>query len=140
MSGSKSLNVYSLDEGAVHFSAALAFLDKHSSCASDGQVADFLISYPRLLFLRVEISAGVDVLRRHFPRVERLGDDVYGVIARNAYVMMLVNNARYQEAAAIQRQAIRIAERLGDRISRAYAFYGGNCAFDDHCAKAARRI
>jgi hypothetical protein len=37
---------------------------------------------------------------------------------------MLVNNARYQEAAAIQRQAIRIAERLGDRISRAYAFYG----------------
>ena len=124
MSGSKSLNVYSLDEGAVHFSAALAFLDKHSSCASDGQVADFLISYSRLLFLRVEISAGVDVLRRHFPRVERLGDDVYGVIARNAYVMMLVNNARYQEAAAIQRQAIRIAERLGDRISRAYAFYG----------------
>jgi predicted ATPase len=59
MSGSKSLNVYSLDEGALHFCAALAFLDKHSSCASDGQVADFLISYSRLLYLRVEIVLGL---------------------------------------------------------------------------------
>jgi predicted ATPase/class 3 adenylate cyclase len=124
MSGSKSLNVYSLDESLVHFTAALAFLDNHSSCATDGQVTDFLISYSRLLLLRLEVTAAVDVLQRYFSRVESLGDHVNGVVARSTYVLLLANNARYQEAAAIQRQALGIAERLGDSTSKAYAFYG----------------
>ena len=44
MAGTKSLSVYSLDEAATHFTAALALLDKNPDCASDDQVADFL--YP----------------------------------------------------------------------------------------------
>ena len=44
MAGSKSLSVYSLDEAATHFAAALATLDKNSDCASDDQVAEFLVS------------------------------------------------------------------------------------------------
>ena len=38
MAGSKSLSVYSLDEAAIHFTAALALLDKNPDCASDDQV------------------------------------------------------------------------------------------------------
>ena len=49
MAGSKSLSVYSLDEAATHFTAALALLDKNPNCASDDQVADFLVSYTLLV-------------------------------------------------------------------------------------------
>ena len=49
MAGSKSLSVYSLDEAATHFTAALALLDKNPDCASDDQVAEFLVSYALLL-------------------------------------------------------------------------------------------
>ena len=49
MAGSKSLSVYSLDEAATHFTAALALLDKNPDCASDDQVAEFLVSYTLLL-------------------------------------------------------------------------------------------
>ena len=44
MAGSKSLSVYSLEEAATHFAAALALLDKNPDCASDDQFADFLVS------------------------------------------------------------------------------------------------
>ena len=43
MAGSKSLSVYSLDEATTHFTAALALLDKNPDCASDDQVAEFLV-------------------------------------------------------------------------------------------------
>jgi predicted ATPase len=49
MAGSKSLGVYSLDEAATHLMAALTLLDNNSDCASDEQVADFLVSYALLL-------------------------------------------------------------------------------------------
>jgi predicted ATPase len=49
MAGSKSLGVYSLDEATTHFSAALALLDKDPDCASDDQVADFLVVMSRCL-------------------------------------------------------------------------------------------
>jgi predicted ATPase len=49
MAGSKSLSVYSLDEAANHFAAALALLDKNPDCALDDQVAEFLVSYTLLL-------------------------------------------------------------------------------------------
>jgi class 3 adenylate cyclase len=45
MAGSKSLSVYSLDEARTHFTNALALLDKNQDCASDEQVAEFLVSY-----------------------------------------------------------------------------------------------
>ena len=40
MAGSKSLSVYSLEEGTTHFNAALALLDENPDCASNDQVAD----------------------------------------------------------------------------------------------------
>ena len=56
MAGSKSLSVYSLDEAAAHFSAALALLDKNPDCASDDQVADFFVPYTLLLNMNVQIE------------------------------------------------------------------------------------
>ena len=39
MAGARSLGVYSLDEAANYFTAALALLDNNPDCASDDQVS-----------------------------------------------------------------------------------------------------
>jgi predicted ATPase len=49
IAGRKSLDLYSLDEAAAHFSSALRLLDRNPSCASDAQIADYILSYTRLL-------------------------------------------------------------------------------------------
>jgi predicted ATPase len=45
MAGTKSLSVYSLDEAATYFTAALALLDKNADCAADDRVVDFFVSF-----------------------------------------------------------------------------------------------
>lgn len=45
MAGGKSLSVYSLDETAVHLSAGLVCLNNNPDCATDDQVAEFLVLY-----------------------------------------------------------------------------------------------
>ena len=42
MAGTKSLSVYSLDEAATYFAAALALLDKNADCAADDRVVVLL--------------------------------------------------------------------------------------------------
>ena len=48
MAGSKSLGVYSLSEAGAHLGAALALLDSNVDCASDDEVAEFLVNYALL--------------------------------------------------------------------------------------------
>jgi len=66
MAGAKSLGVYSLDEASAHFTAALALLDKNPACASDGQVADFLVSYAAVLEMSEKIKVLIDLLEPTF--------------------------------------------------------------------------
>ncbi len=121
MAGSKSLSVYSLDGAATHFTAAFALLEQNPDCASDGQVADFLVSYTLLLNMTIQVTAMIDVLQRYLPRVDRLGDDPRAVLIRHQYVFALLWNTRFQEAAAMQRETSPIADRLGDSRSKAYS-------------------
>ena len=62
MAGSKSLGVYSLDEAATHFTAALSLLDNNVDCASDDQVAEFLVSYAMFSNLNAKIENTIRVL------------------------------------------------------------------------------
>ena len=124
MSGSKSLSVYSLDEAANHFAAALALLDENPDCALDDQVAEFLVSYTLLLNMSRRLNVMVDVLKRYLPRINRLGDDPRAVLIRHHYVFALVWSARYGEAAVVQRQTSPMADRLGDNKSKAYSLAG----------------
>ena len=121
MAGSKSLSVYSVDEATTHFTAALALLDKNPDCASDDQVADFLVSYTLLLNVSYQYLVLIDVVERYLARIDRLGDDPRAVRIRHHYGFTLVWNTRYREAAAMQRETAPIAERLGDSTSRAYS-------------------
>ena len=122
MAGSKSLSVYSLDEAANHFAAALALLDKNPDCALDDQVAEFLVSYTLLLNMNRKFNVMIDLLEPYLPRVNCLGDDSRAVLIRHHYMLALVYAARYEEAAVIQRQTSPMADRLGDNRSKAYSY------------------
>jgi hypothetical protein len=124
MAGSKSFSVYSLAEAAKHFSAALAILDKNPDCASDKQVAEFLVPYGHVLILNMQFNVLADVLERHLERVDRLGIDPRVVIVRHQYVNGLYFNSRYREMEVVQRKTWEIAYRLTDARSKAYALAG----------------
>jgi class 3 adenylate cyclase/tetratricopeptide (TPR) repeat protein len=121
MAGSKSLGVYSLDEAITHLTAALALLDGNRDCATDDQIAEFLVPYLTLLLVNAQISASIDVFDRYAARVDCLGDDPRVVLIRHHYVMALISNTRYREAAVVQREISILADRLGDGRSKAYA-------------------
>ena len=124
MAGSKSLSVYSLGEAANHFTAALALLDKQPDCASDDQVAEFLVPYTLLLNMCNKIKATITVLSRYQIRIDRLGLDQRVVLIRHNYVFALLWNSRYRDATVIQQEASPIASRLGDGRSKAYSLAG----------------
>jgi predicted ATPase len=94
MSGARSFSVYSLDEAAIHFNAALALLNRNPNCASDDQVAEFLVPYTLLLNMTLKLEVMIDVLKRYLPRVDRLGDDPRAVLIRQQYAYTLLLNAR----------------------------------------------
>ena len=121
LAGTKSLSIYSLDEAATHLTAALALLDKNPDCASDAQVADFLLSYLILLESSAQVKREIDVLTRYLARIDRLGDNPIAVLIRSVYIAALLLNARYREAAAMHRETSRMADRLGDAGSKAWA-------------------
>jgi hypothetical protein len=123
MAGSKCLGVYSIDEAMIHFTAALALLEK-PNCASDDQVADFLVPYTLLLNLCLKLRTTIDVLQRFSTRIDRLGDDPRVVLIRHKYIFALLWNGRYRDAFAMQQETSPIADRLGDSRSLAYSLAG----------------
>ncbi len=124
MAGSKSLGVYSLDEASAHLTTALALVDKHPASISDAQLAEFFVSYALLMNIRLQVRLMIEVLTRYLLRIDRLGDDPKLVLIRHHYVFALLWSARYREAAAMQRDTLAIADRLGDSGSKAYALAG----------------
>jgi len=102
MVGSKSLSVYSLDEAKTHFTNALALLDKNQDCASDEQVAEFLVSYTLLLNMNGTMQALIGIFERYAARIARIGDDPRAVLIRHQCAFALVRSTRFREAAAMQ--------------------------------------
>ena len=124
MAGAKSLAVYSLDEATSYFAAGLALLDKNPTCASNDQVADFFVPYTRLLSVMVQLKTLIEVFDRYLTRIDCLGNDSRVVIVRHRLVIALVWNARYRDAAALQRETSRIADHLKESRSKAYSLAG----------------
>ena len=124
MAGSKSLGVYSLDEAATHFTAALALLDKNPDCVSDDQVADFLVSYTLLLNMSVKLRQLLMCLNALGAHRSAWATIQEPFVIRHHYVFALLWNARYRDAAAMQRETSPIADRLGDSRSKAYSLAG----------------
>jgi tetratricopeptide (TPR) repeat protein len=121
MAGNKALDVYSLDEATTHLTSALALLDKHPTCASDNEFAEFFVAYSFLLNISDRYKVLIDTLERHLPRIDHMGDDPSVLLIRFAYALTLAQNARYRDATVAQRKTFEMAYRLGDSRSKAYA-------------------
>jgi tetratricopeptide (TPR) repeat protein len=124
LAGAKSLGVYSLDEAATHFGAALALLDKNPGCASDDQVVEFLVPYTAYLSMSIKIKLMISVLQRYLARVDSRADDPRTVLIRHHYVFALLWNTRYPEAATVQKETAQITSNLKDSRSKAYSLAG----------------
>jgi len=121
MAGTKSLSVYSLEEATTHFTSAVNLLNKNPACASDDQVAEFLVSYTFLLNMTAQIRTTIAVTERYLTRIARLSDDARAVLIRHNYVFALLWNTRYRLASEVQREARQMAGRLDDSRPKAYA-------------------
>jgi class 3 adenylate cyclase/tetratricopeptide (TPR) repeat protein len=121
MAGRKSLGVYSIDEATAHFAAALSLLNDNPDCASEDQIADFLVPYTLLLNMNAKLKLMIDVVQRYLTRIDRLGLDPRVGLIRHQYVFALLWSARYPEAAAMQRETSLMANRSGDSRSKAYS-------------------
>jgi len=99
-------------------------LDHNPDCATDSEVADFLVNYLLLLNLVHHIPELIPAVERYRPRIDRLGDDRRAVLILHQRVISLVWIGRYREAAAAQDEISIMADRLGDDLSTAYSAAG----------------
>ena len=70
--------------------------------------------------MSIKFKVMIDVIRRYLPRIDSLSDNPRVVLIRHHYAFALCWNGKYREAAAVQRETLPIAERLGDARSKAY--------------------
>ena len=124
MAGAKSLGVYSLDEAQNHFNAAVAILDKNPDCASDQQVAEFLVDYTLLLSALGELRKVVNAADKYASRLVSLGDNAQTILIVHHKVMSLVYMGQFRAAKMAQEIISPMADRLGDDRSRAYSLAG----------------
>ena len=122
MAGSKSLNVYSLEEAETHFSAAIARAENDPGCASDEQIADLAVDYTRLENALGKVRNVVDIIDRFSKRLTNLGDSPKVVLLAHQKMFGLCFMTQFDTALAEQADVTRMAERLGDACSKVYSF------------------
>ena len=122
MAGSRSLSVYSLEEGEAHFSAAIALVEANPGCASDQQIANALVDCTMLQMQLGKVRNVVDIADKFAARLHKLGDSTQIVLIAHQKVFALCFMTKFQAAQAEQANITRMAERLGDDRSIAYAY------------------
>jgi class 3 adenylate cyclase len=121
MAGSKSLGVYSLDEADRAFASAIAILETRPECATDSQVADFLVDYTSFSNLMMRLNAVKSTVERFLSRLERLGDRPNVILVLHHYVLALLAMHQFRAAMETQDRLSAAADRIRDVRSRAYA-------------------
>jgi class 3 adenylate cyclase len=121
MAGAKSLRVYSLDEVDNHFAAAVALLSENPDCATDGQMAEFLVDHTLYSNLSLQLKSLTEIVERFMSRLDRSADSHKRVLIQHQYVLALLWTGRYREAEKAQASLSAMAGRLGDVRSRVYA-------------------
>ncbi len=121
MAGSRSLNVYSLEEAEAHFARAIALIETDQGCASDQQVANVLVDYTLLENALGKVVKVMQIVDRFAERLKNLGDNTQIVLVLHQKVFALCFMSEFQAALAEQANITQMAERLGDDRSMAYA-------------------
>ena len=121
MAGSRNLNVYSLEEAEAHFSAATALVEANPECANDQQIASVLVDYTLLLNALGKVRNVVDIADKFAARLQNLGDCTETVLVVHQKVFALFFMNKFQTALAEQANIMRMAKKLKDERSLAYA-------------------
>jgi class 3 adenylate cyclase len=121
LAGAKSVGVYSLDEADCAFASAIEIVESKPECATDNQVADFLVDYTSFSNLMMRLNATKGTVERLLPRLERLADHPSVILVLHHYVLALLALNRFRDAAEAQDRLSAAAERVRDMRSRAYA-------------------
>ena len=122
MAGSRSLNVYSLEEAEAHFSAAIALVEAKPECASDQQIANALVDCTMLQMQLGKVRNVIDIADKFAARLHKLGDSTQIVLIAHQKVFALCFMTNFRAALAEQTNITGMAQRLGDDRSIAYAY------------------
>jgi tetratricopeptide (TPR) repeat protein len=125
LAGENSLRIYSLDEAAERFEAALALVEDHPNAVSDDLLTDILLHIARTKYFQSEFFAIIDLVQKYLPRVEALGDKKR--LSRFLFEGGFANvfACKTKTGRKLLDQARALGEETGDELAIAYADLGG---------------
>ena len=121
LAGSRSLSVYSLEEAEAHFAGAIALLETNEGCANDEQVADLLVDYTLHQNALGNVERVAEITRRFEARLSTLAYSAQTVSIAHQKVFGLCFMGDFRAALDEQTNINKMAERLNDDRSKAYA-------------------
>jgi len=121
LAGTKSLEIYSLEEAEGYFRKALGLLGQVPHCADDAAMATVVVGLLEVLYLKGDLIGLSQIAETYIPRLEVLGDTPQLVFALYFHCMLLNHFCEFRAAEIRAKSALSIAERLNDIRAQAYA-------------------
>ena len=121
LSGTKCLEIYSLEEAEGYFRKALSLLGMAPRCAEDSAMATAVASLLEVLYLKGDLIGLREVAEQYIPRLELIGDTPQLVFALYFHCMLLNHACEFRAAEARAESAVEIAGHLNDVRAQAYA-------------------
>jgi len=121
LSGTKCLEIYSLEEAEGYFRKALSLLGQAPHCADDAAMATVVVGLLEVLYLKGDLINLREVAEIYIPRLEALGNSPQLVFALYFQTMLLNHLCEFRAAEARAKSAVSIAELLNDIRALAYA-------------------
>ena len=121
LSGTKCLDIYSLEEAEGYFRKALSLLGIAPQCADDAAMATAVASLLEVLYLKGDLIGLREVAEGYIPRLEALGNTPQLVFALYFQTMLLNHFCEFRAAEARAKSAVSIAGHLNDIRAQAYA-------------------
>jgi tetratricopeptide (TPR) repeat protein len=124
LAGRKCLNIYSLDDAEKYFRQALAVSEKNPDCADDQETARAAAGLLEALYLKGEILETKRAAERYIPKLEASAASPQLVSALYIHSQTLDHLCEFEKAEETSKQALEIAEGIGDASAVAYARAG----------------
>jgi class 3 adenylate cyclase len=121
LSGTKCIEIYSLEEAEGYFRKALKLLGEASHCADEAAMATVVVGLLEVLYLKGDLIGLSEIAEAYIPRLEVLGDTPQLVFAFYFHCMLLNHFCEFRVAETRAKSALSIAERLNDIRAQAYA-------------------
>jgi tetratricopeptide (TPR) repeat protein len=121
LSGTKSLEIYSLEEAEGYFRKALNLLKQTPNCAEDAAMATVVVGLLEVLYLKGDLIGLSEIAEAYIPRLEVLGGTPQLVFALYFHCMLLNHFCEFRAAEARAKSAVSIASTLNDVRAQAYA-------------------